>query len=240
MITIIPAIDIIDGQCVRLTKGRFDTKKIYFKDPLDAAMHFEQAGIKRLHMVDLDGARQNKIVNWKVLEDVSNRTNLVIDFGGGIQSDADIQTAFDCGAEKITAGSIAVKNKQLVLSWLKKYGTEKIILGADVKNDKIAVSGWQKISQRTLIEFLEEYYSEGFREVISTDISRDGVLSGPAFKLYKDIKRKFPGLFVIASGGVSKIDDVKKLDEAGIDGVIIGKAIYEGKIKLQELKQFLC
>jgi len=240
MITIIPAIDIINGQCVRLTKGEFDSKKVYFEDPLAAAMQFEQAGIKRLHMVDLDGARQKKIVNWKVLENVSSRTNLVIDFGGGIQSDEDIQTAFDCGAEQITAGSIAVKNKSLVIGWLKKYGAEKIILGADVKDNKIAVSGWQEVSQRTLTEFLKEYYGEGFRRVISTDVSKDGVLQGPAFEMYRETKEEFPELYLIASGGVSKIEDVKILDEMGIDGVIIGKAIYEGKVKLEELKPYLC
>ncbi len=240
MITIIPAIDIIDGKCVRLTKGDFDSKKIYYEDPLEAALQFEQAGVKRLHMVDLDGARQKKIINWKVLENVSGQTNLQIDFGGGIQSDEDIQTAFDCGASQITAGSAALKDKSLVLGWLKKYGAEKIILGADVKDGKIAVSGWQEVSQRTLTEFLKEYLDEGFRQVISTDVSKDGALQGPAFEMYHKTKEEFPELYLIASGGVSKIDDVKKLDEMGIDGVIIGKAIYEGKIELKELKPYLC
>ena len=240
MITIIPAIDIIDGKCVRLSKGDFSTIKIYNENPLEVAREFEGHGIKRLHMVDLDGARNKKIINWNILEKVAAQTALQIDFGGGIQSNQDIELAFQCGAMQITAGSIAVKNKALVQSWLAKYGSNKIILGADVKNKQIALSGWQETSELPLMEFMKDYYDAGFRQVISTDVSRDGMLTGPAFQLYQSIKQELPDMYVIASGGISSVQEIKKLDEMNIDGVITGKAIYEGRITLKQLEPFLC
>ena len=240
MITIIPAIDIIDGKCIRLTEGDYSTKKIYNSDPVAVAKQFEDAGIKRLHMVDLDGAKQKKIVNRKVLEKVAQNTSLKIDFGGGLQSDENLKIAFDCGAKQITAGSIAVKYKDLVLNWIEKFGAERIILGSDVRKNKIAISGWQEQTEIDLIPFLRDYIDAGIRYTISTDISRDGVLKGPAFDLYALIKKEFPELYCIASGGISCIDEVKKLDQMNVDGVIIGKAIYENRIRLEELKPFLC
>jgi len=240
MIRIIPAIDIIDGNCVRLTKGAFNTKKMYYKDPLTAAKMFEDAGITHLHMVDLDGARKREIVNHAVLEKIANGTSLKIDFGGGVQSDHDIEKAFNCGATQITAGSVTVKNEPLALSWIKKYGAEKIILGADVKDEHIAVSGWEETSSIELLPFLRKQFTNGFRSTICTDVSKDGALTGTANDLYVMIKKELPDLFVVASGGVSNIADVAKLNDLGIDAVIIGKAIYEGKIKLEELRPFLC
>lgn len=239
MIRIIPAIDIIDGKCVRLTRGNFETKKIYSSDPLSVAKQFEDAGIAYLHMVDLNGARQGKIVNHQVLRKVATGTNLQIDFGGGVRSDQDLHIAFESGAKQVTAGSIVVKNERLALSWLDKYGSGKIILGADVLDGQIAVSGWQEKSSLALMPFLSNWFSKGFTTTICTDVSRDGVLNGPAIDLYCSIKNELPALNVIASGGVSKIEDVFELNEKGMDGVIIGKAIYEGKIKLEELKPFL-
>ncbi|HES59056.1 MAG TPA: 1-(5-phosphoribosyl)-5-[(5-phosphoribosylamino)methylideneamino]imidazole-4-carboxamide isomerase, partial [Caldithrix sp.] len=218
MITIIPAIDVIDGKCVRLTKGNYDTKKIYNDDPLEVAREFEKAGIKRLHLVDLDGAKQQHIVNSATLDRVARGTNLQIDFGGGLKSDEDLQIAFSCGAQQITAGSIAVKNKSMVIQWLDKYGGDKIILGADVNNEKIAVSGWQEKTEIDLFEFLKEYIRYGIRTIICTDIAKDGMLTGPSFDLYKKIKDQFPELEIIASGGISQIDDVNKLNEMEIDG----------------------
>lgn len=240
MITIIPAIDIIEGKCVRLTKGDYSTKKIYNEDPLEVAKQFEAAGIGRLHMVDLDGAKQKHIVNRKVLEEIAGNTKLSIDFGGGLQSEKDLLIAFECGAKQITAGSIAVKNKPMVMSWLHQFGSDKIILGADANQRKIAISGWQEDTTIDLFDFLNAYWNAGIHTVISTDISRDGMLTGPAFDLYIEIKNSLPELEIIASGGISSIDDVEHLNDAGIDGVIIGKAIYEGKIKLEELEPFLC
>lgn len=240
MIRIIPAIDIIDGNCVRLSEGDFDTKKIYFKDPLDVAKMFEDHGVNFLHMVDLDGARQKKIVNYRVLEKIAGATSLCIDFGGGVQSDEDINIAFECGANAITAGSIMIKDEELALSWLERYGAERIILGADVKDSTIAVSGWQEKSDLKLLPFLDQQYKKGFKSTICTDVSKDGLLKGPAYDMYKQIKDEIPQLFLIASGGVSKMDDVEKLNDLHIDGVIIGKAIYEGKIDLKDLEPFLC
>jgi phosphoribosylformimino-5-aminoimidazole carboxamide ribotide isomerase len=240
MITIIPAIDVIDGKCVRLTKGDYNTKKIYNDDPLEVAKTFEQAGIKRLHMVDLDGAKQKHIVNRVTLDRVARGTSLQVDFGGGLKSDEDLQAAFSCGAHQITAGSIAVKNKKQVIDWLEKFGGDKIILGADVNNEKIAVSGWQEKTDISLMDFLAEYISHGIKTIICTDIARDGMLTGPSFDLYKKIQDKFSDLEIIASGGISQIDDVNKLNEMEIGGVIIGKAIYENKIRLEELKPYLC
>jgi phosphoribosylformimino-5-aminoimidazole carboxamide ribotide isomerase len=239
MIRIIPAIDIIDGNCVRLSEGDFDTRKIYYKDPLDVARMFEDSGLKYLHMVDLDGARQKKIVNFRVLERVAGGTSLSVDFGGGVQSGEDIHIAFDSGAKAITAGSVMIKNEQLALDWLKEYGPEKIILGADVKDGVIAVSGWQEKSDLQLLPFLEKQQQQGFTTAICTDVSKDGMLKGPSVGLYTEIKEKLTELFLIASGGISKIDDVDQLNELAIDGVIIGKAIYEGKIDLKDLQAFL-
>jgi phosphoribosylformimino-5-aminoimidazole carboxamide ribotide isomerase len=240
MITIIPAIDIIDGKCVRLTRGKFGTKKIYNENPLEVANAIQAAGIRRLHMVDLDGARQKEIINWKVLEKVAIYTSLEIDFGGGIQSDDDIELAFNSGASQVVVGSIAVKNKEMVQNWMEQYGREKLILGADVKDGKIAIHAWKDQTEYELFTFLEEYYRMGFQQVICTDISRDGVLEGPSFALYESIKKQIPDLDVIASGGVGTVKDITKLEQSNIDGVIIGKALYEGKIKLEELKSFLC
>ncbi len=240
MMTIIPAMDIIGGKCVRLTRGDFDTKKVYDNDPLAVAKRFEDIGVKHLHMVDLDGARRKRIVNHDVLEKVAAHTSLKIDFGGGIQSENDIRVAFDSGAKQITAGSIAVKNKPMVKSWLDRYGAEKIILGADVSNHKIVISGWQEQTDINIESFLDEQMALGFKYAICTDVSRDGVLQGPAVSLYRALTDKFPELQLIASGGVSKIDDLVLLGESGVSGVIIGKALYEGYIKLEELRPFLC
>lgn len=240
MIKIIPAIDIIDGKCVRLTRGEFQSKKIYNENPLEAAKAYQDIGIKRLHLVDLDGAREKRVINWRVLEEIGSKTGLHIDFGGGIQSQKDIQTAFSCGAEQVTAGSIAVKNPEIALSWLNKYGSKRIILGADVKNGKIAINAWQKQTEKDLLDFLDTFQQKGIRFVICTDIAQDGLLKGPSFDLYKMIKERFPKLFLIASGGISSIGDIEKLNQLNIDGVIIGKALYEGNIRLEELKVFLC
>ena len=240
MITIIPAIDIIDGKCVRLAKGDFSTKKIYSSDPLDVAKRFEDQGIKRLHLVDLDGARSKRIVNHHVLETIAKGTGLVIDFGGGLQSDNDLEIAFKSGAAQVTAGSIAVRDKSLVLQWLKKYGADKIILGSDIKNGFIAISGWQEQTKMGINDYLSEYRAVGVKTIICTDIDRDGVLKGPAFDLYQHIKKQFPSLELIASGGISSVRDVERLNSLGINGVIIGKALYEGQIKIEELKPFLC
>jgi len=236
---IIPAIDIIDGKAVRLTKGDYSQKKIYNEDPIEVAKMFEGAGVRRLHLVDLDGAKARKIINQKVLESIASNTKLQIDFGGGVQSDYDIQLAFDCGARQVTGGSIAVKNPDLFEAWLKKYGSEKLILGADVLNGKIAVSGWQEDSSWELDAFLEAYLEKDIRYVISTDVNKDGVLQGPAIDLYADMVKKFPGLQVIASGGVSGMDDIHELDKLPLHGVIVGKAIYENRISLKEIESFV-
>ena len=240
MIRIIPAIDIIDGKCVRLTKGDYSQKTIYNENPVEVAKEFESIGIEHLHLVDLDGAKAKRIINWKVLESISKETSLIVDFGGGVRSDKDLQIALDSGASKITAGSVAVKNKDLVIDWINKYGSDKIILGADTMNGMISINAWADETELPLIEFIKNYYALGFKETIVTDISKDGVLTGPAFELYKNIKNEIPNISLIASGGVSDISDVEKLNEMKIDGVIIGKAIYEGKIQLNELKRFLC
>jgi len=239
MIKIIPAIDIIDGKCVRLTKGDYSQKIIYNENPLEVAKEFEDNGIKYLHLVDLDGAKAKQIVNWRILESISQETKLEIDFGGGIRSKEDLRIAFKSGATKITAGSIAVKERDMVISWIDKY-KEKIILGADTKDEMISINAWEVTTDIPLIEYIKGYWSLGIKEVIVTDISRDGVLLGPAFDLYKKIQTEIPNLQLIASGGVSKIEDVDKLNEQNINGVIIGKAIYEGRIKMNELKRYLC
>lgn len=239
MIKIIPAIDIIDGKCVRLTKGDFSKKKIYNENPLEVAKEFEEIGIKYLHLVDLDGAKAKQIINWHVLESIAKETNLQIDFGGGIRSKEDLRIAFESGASKITAGSIAVNEVDTVTTWIDKYG-DKIILGADTIDGKVSINAWEVTTELSLIDFIRKYWALGIKSTIVTDISRDGVLSGPAFDLYKTIKSEIPKIELIASGGVSKIEDVDKLNEQNIEGVIIGKAIYEGRIKLDELKRYLC
>lgn len=239
MIEIIPAIDIIGGKCVRLTKGDYNQKTSYSDQPLEVAQRFEDAGIHRLHLVDLDGAKASHIVNKDVLYTITSKTSLKVDFGGGIKSDEDIEQAFDAGASQVTGGSIAVKDKQRFLSWLEKYGNEKLILGADVQDGKIAVSGWQEDTDEEILDFVEKYAQKGVKYVISTDISKDGALQGPSFELYQILKEQFPNMYIIASGGVTTVDDIRRLNEMGIDGVIIGKAYYEGRITLEELKEFL-
>ena len=240
MIIIIPAIDIMAGKCIRLTRGKFETQKIYNENPLEIAKQFEDFGIKRLHLVDLDGSRKKHIINWKVLETLASKTSLAIDFGGGIQSDNDIHIAFDCGASQVNLGSIAVKNRAKVLSWLTVWGVERIILSADVKKKKIAIFGWQEQTDIDLMEFVGRYHDEGIKYLVCTDISRDGVLEGTAIELYQELKETFPKMIIIASGGLTNIVEIEKLIEFQVDGVIIGKAIYEGKIKLKDLKPFLC
>jgi len=235
---IIPAIDIIDGKCVRLTKGDYTTKKTYNENPLEVAKQFEASGIEFLHLVDLDGAKSNQIVNHKVLETIASNTKLKIDFGGGLKSDKDVEVAFNAGATQITGGSIAVKNPDLFKSWIKKYGTDKIILGADVNNKKIAVSGWQEDSGLELFPFIQTYKQLGLNTVICTDIAKDGMLQGTSIELYKEMMQVFPDLKLVASGGVTTIADLDLLVEMNIYGAIIGKAIYEGNISLKELEKF--
>ena len=235
---IIPAIDLMDGCCIRLTQGDFTTKKVYSPDPLTLARTFESFGFKRLHMVDLDGAREGSPRNLHVLRRICRETALEVDWSGGIYSDADAESAFRAGAALITAGSIAVKNPQRVNSWLERWGSSRIILGADVHGDKIAVAGWAETTGVPLFRFLGQWRRQGITQVISTDISRDGMLGGPALPLYKAIMDRFPGLKIIASGGVSDIQDLQALAHAGIPGVIVGKAIYEKRISLDELSRF--
>lgn len=235
MIELIPAIDIIDGKCVRLTKGDYDTKKIYNEDPVSVAKEFEAHGIRRLHVVDLDGARSKHIVNDKVLQRIARETNLVIDFGGGIKTDEDVARAFEAGAHMITIGSIAVTDPERSMEWLHKYGPEHIVLGADVRNGRVSINGWKEDSQEELLPFLDRYLSEGMRNVLCTDISKDGMLQGPAIALYREVMEHYPDCHLIASGGVSSMDDIRALEAAGIPAVVFGKAIYEGKIKLEEL-----
>ena len=235
---IIPAIDIIDGKCVRLTKGDYSTKKIYNENPLEVAKEFEANGIQYLHIVDLDGAKSNNIVNHKILESIAAKTNLQIDFGGGIKTNEAVQLAFDCGAKQITGGSIAVSNPEIFSGWISKYGADKIILGADCNNRKIATNGWLKESELDVIEFIDSYQKKGIQHVICTDISKDGMLQGASNELYLEIM-KATGISLIASGGVSCMNDLYQLKEIGCEGVILGKAIYEGNITLKELQQ-LC
>ena len=238
MITIIPAIDLIDAKCVRLSQGNYNQKTVYNENPLEVAKMFEDAGIKRLHLVDLDGAKAQQIVNHKVLETIASKTNLVIDFGGGLKSDEDLRIAFESGASMITGGSIAVKNRSTFESWIAQYGAEKIILGADAKNGKIAVSGWQEDSDEEIISFIKSYTEKGVSKVISTDIARDGMLTGPSIELYKEIMAEFPSLELIASGGIASMKDIHELNEMGVPGVITGKAIYENQISLKEIEAF--
>lgn len=235
---IIPAIDIIDGKCVRLTQGDYEQKKIYNEDPLEVAKAFEDAGLTRLHLVDLDGARAKQIVNYKVLEKIAAQTRLHIDFGGGLKSNEDLYIAFESGAQQVTGGTVAVKEPDLFLSWLENYGAEKIILGADFKDRKIAVSGWQESSELELFDFLKDYFKKGVRYTISTDVSKDGLLQGSAVETYQHLQEELPELKLIASGGVTTLDELEKLREIGCFGAIVGKAIYEGKISLKALSQF--
>lgn len=233
---IIPAIDIIEGKCVRLTQGDYNQKKIYNENPLEVAKEFEDAGLTRLHLVDLDGAKEGKVRNWKVLELLAGKTSMVIDFGGGVKTEKDLQVIFECGAALATIGSMAVKDENTFIEWLKKYGANKFLLGADVKDEKIAVHGWQETTEIWIYDFIQKYLEQNVKQIFCTDVAKDGALEGPSTELYKNIIQKFPGLHFIASGGVSNIDDVYKLEEINCKGVIIGKAIYEGRIKLKELK----
>jgi len=239
VIEIIPAIDLIDGKCVRLSQGDYNQKTTYNENPLEVAKMFEDAGIRRLHLVDLDGAKAHHIVNHKVLEKIASSTNLTIDFGGGLKSDDDLRIAFESGAKMITGGSIAVRNPEIFISWIEKFGGEKIILGADVKNEKVAVGGWLETTQLELMPFVSDYLSKGVSKVICTDISKDGMLQGPAIELYKKMLSAQPDMYLIASGGVSSVSDIEQLNYAMVPAVITGKAIYEGRIKLNDLKQFL-
>lgn len=237
---IIPAIDIIDGKCVRLSKGDYSTQKTYSDNPLEMAKKFEDLGIQYLHLVDLDGAKAKQIINYKTLEQIASKTNLIVDFGGGIKYEADVQIAFNSGAKQITIGSIAAQNPELMLEWLHKYGSEKIILGADCKDRKIATNGWLESSEQDVIAFIQEYEKRGTIYSIVTDIEKDGMLAGPAFKLYKEILESTEKTKLIASGGITTIDDILKLIELGCEGAIIGKAIYEGTINLNDLMKTLC
>lgn len=240
---IIPAIDIIEGKCVRLTKGDYNTKKIYNENPLEVAKEFEDSGIEYIHVVDLDGAKASEIINYKVLEKIASKTNLKIDFGGGLKSDKDLEIAFNSGANQITGGSIAVKNSTIFESWISKYGSDKIILGADFYPDtsggKIATNGWQEESSLALIPFVADNQKKGIQYVICTDISKDGMLQGPSFDVYSELLASVNPLKLIASGGISNFDEIPKLAENGCEGVIIGKAIYENKISLKQLEQFI-
>lgn len=231
---IIPAIDLIDGQCVRLTQGDYDRKTVYSGDPLEVAKRFEAAGLRRLHLVDLDGARSGHIVNYRVLERLATQTSLHIDFGGGLKSDDDLHIAFASGAAQVTGGTIAVRQPDVFLRWLAAYGPERIILGADVRDGRVAVSGWQEASQRELEEFLEDYTTQGVAYAICTDVSKDGLLRGPALGLYQQIRQQFPDLQLIASGGVTTAADLRQLADLGCYGAIVGKALYEGRISLEE------
>ena len=236
---IIPAIDIIEGKCVRLSKGDYDTKKIYNENPLEVAKSFEAHGIEYLHLVDLDGAKSSQIVNYKVLEQIASKTNLKIDFGGGLKSDADLKIAFESGANQITGGSIAIKQTEVFKSWIQLYGADKIILGADAMNEKVAISGWLEESKEEVIPFIQSYQQEGIQYVICTDISKDGMLEGPSFELYQRILEQTKDLKLIASGGISTFDELPKLAELGCEGTIIGKAIYEGRISLKQLENYI-
>lgn len=237
MIEIIPAIDIIDGKCVRLSQGDYNEKKVYNEDPLEVAKMFEDAGIKRLHLVDLDGAKAKHIVNTSVLEKIATNTKLIIDFGGGVQSDKDIEIAFNAGASMVTGGSIAVRNRELFSGWIDKFGNDRIILGADCKDHKIAVSGWQEATSLDILDFIQDYTQKGITKIVCTDISKDGMLQGPSIDLYKEILSSFPELYLIASGGVSCFQDILDLESAGVPAVILGKAIYENRVTLKELSR---
>jgi phosphoribosylformimino-5-aminoimidazole carboxamide ribotide isomerase len=235
---IIPAIDIIEGKCVRLTQGDYEQKKIYNENPLEVARQFEDAGLRRLHLVDLDGAKEGAVKNWKVLEKIASKTSLLIDFGGGIKKEKDVDIVFNSGAVFATVGSIAVKDESLFTEWIAQYGADKFLLGADVKDEKIAVSGWQETTDIWIYDFIEKYIEKGLRQIFCTDVSKDGLLEGPSFDLYKNIVDKFSALHFIASGGVSSLDDIYMLEETGCKGVIVGKAIYEGRITIASLSKY--
>jgi phosphoribosylformimino-5-aminoimidazole carboxamide ribotide isomerase len=235
---IIPAIDLIGGKCVRLSQGDYSSKKEYHDDPLEMARRFEAVGIQRLHLVDLDGAKAKKIINADVLERICAGTSLKVDFGGGIQADEEIEKAFALGAKQVTGGSIAVKNPTLFESWISSYGAEKIILGADAKNKKIAVGGWKETTSVDLIPFIKAYFEKGISYVICTDVAKDGLLQGPSVELYQEILQEIPGLKLIASGGVSSVKDLEELEKIGVYGTIVGKAYYEGRVTLEELASF--
>jgi len=235
---IIPAIDIIDGKCVRLTQGDYSEKKIYNERPLEVARQFEDAGLKRLHLVDLDGAKAGSVKNWKVLEAIAGKTSLTIDFGGGVKTGKDVEIVLECGASLVTIGSVAVKSEEEFLKWIPKCGVDKFFLGADVKKEKIAVSGWQETTSIWIYDFIEKYLDHGISHVFCTDISKDGKLEGPALGLYKTIVQQFPTLHFVASGGVNSMKDISQLAEIGCKGVIVGKAIYEGRINVSELSKF--
>ena len=240
MIELIPAIDLIDGKCVRLTKGDYDTKKVYADDPVALARRFEQLGFRRLHLVDLDGARSRHVVNDAVLRRITRETQLIVDFGGGVKTDEDIRKAFDAGASMVTAGSIAVTEPETFLRWMETYGAERMILGADVRDGYISINGWQEESRQRLADFLARYMKAGTRHVLCTEISRDGMLQGPAIALYREVMEAHPECNLIASGGVSGIQDIRDLQEAGIPAVVFGKAIYEGRIDMEEMaKEFI-
>ncbi|WP_266361998.1 1-(5-phosphoribosyl)-5-[(5-phosphoribosylamino)methylideneamino]imidazole-4-carboxamide isomerase [Tellurirhabdus rosea] len=234
---IIPAIDLIDGKAVRLTQGDYSQKKEYNARPLEVAQQFEDAGLTRLHLVDLDGAKAKRVINWKVLELIATKTKLHIDFGGGVQSEEDLKVVFESGARQVTGGSIAVKNPDLFEHWLKTYGPEAIILGADAKNEKIAVSGWEEGTDVWVYDFVEKWLEKGIRYTISTDVAKDGLLQGPSFDLYKNLQERSADLHIIASGGVSNLADIEQLAEMNLFGVIVGKAIYEGRVTLKELEK---
>lgn len=239
MIQIIPAIDIIDGKCVRLTQGDYSRKTVYNEDPVEIAKMFEDYGIKRLHTVDLDGAKSSHVINYKTIERIATATNLTIDFGGGIKSNSDIEIAFSSGAKLVTIGSIAVKRPELMIEWISNYGCERLILGADVKNGLISINGWKEEGNDELMPFIEKYIEHGINNVLCTDIARDGMLKGPSTDMYKKIMSSFPTLNLIASGGVSSVEDIYELNNAGIPSVVFGKAIYEGRITMKELSEFV-
>ena len=236
---IIPAIDIIEGKCVRLSKGDYDTKKVYNENPLEVAKSFQDHGIEYLHLVDLDGAKSKHIVNHKILEQITSKTDLKVDFGGGLKTDNDLRIAFESGASQITGGSIAVKKPEVFNSWIQDYGKERIILGADARDRKVAISGWTEESDKEIIPFIQNYENEGVSYVICTDISKDGMLEGPSFDLYREILSETENIKLIASGGISKFDELPKLAELGCEGVIIGKAIYENRISLKQLENYI-
>lgn len=235
---IIPAIDIIEGKCVRLTQGDYEQKKIYNENPLEVARQFEDAGLVRLHLVDLDGAKAGAVKNWKVLEKIASRTSLQIDFGGGIKTEGDVDIVFNSGAILATIGSVAVKDESLFSSWIEKFGSARFFLGADVKDEKIAVSGWQETTDIWIYDFIQKYVEKNLQQIFCTDVSKDGLLAGPATELYKNIVKKFPALHFVASGGVSSMDDIYRLEEVGCKGVIVGKAIYEGRIAIPALSKY--
>ena len=236
---IIPAIDIIDGQCVRLVKGDYNQKTVYAENPVTVAKMFEDAGIRYLHLVDLDGAKSSSVKNWKILEEITSQTNLVVDFGGGIKSNADIQRAFEAGAAQVNVGSIAVKDKPLFLSWVSQFGSEKIILSADVNNEKVSIAGWKENTSIDVLPFIQSYHEKGVTYLVCTDIQKDGMLSGSSLGLYRKILSRFPNIKLVASGGVTTMSEIDQLITLGVDGIIIGKALYENKLTLEDLKPYV-